>query len=125
MAAFSYPSSWDFNCEPETGQQLITKLYPAGTAPIFKPPADSRDDIGAPSADDLDAAPIGFGKYRTRTPLEILAIDPGWLVWAKRETGRIICSDTVHEQAKRRHEELQVRQQMSRVNRRSGGFIPR
>ncbi len=123
MAHFSYPSSWDFGCEPETQQQLFDATenfrrehsnLPQQPA-LFQPPplasSDSRDNMA-----------IGFGKYRTRTPLEVLAIDPGWLVWAKRETGRILCSDEVQEQAQRRYEQQAVR---TKVHRRSGGFIPR
>lgn len=129
MAQISYPSSWDFGREPERGTAF--PQYPMFQEPkeqqaaLFKPPADPRDDIGVPSGNDLDSTPVGFGKYRTRTPLEILAIDPGWLVWAMAETGRLLCSEEIHMQAKRRKQQLAAQQNIPQIRRRSGGFIPR
>lgn len=35
--------------------------------------------------EELDHTPLDFGKYRGQTPDQIAAIDPGYVVWLRRE----------------------------------------
>lgn len=57
----------------------------------------------------IDDEPLGFGKYKGRTPKEVLYINPGYIVWAKENVSLFECSDEVYEQAKEDYE-MQTRE---------------
>lgn len=94
--------------EPHSnGQLFIThvdpnpKTYP--TPPHAPPHYDPRDNEGAGNSvgEMLDDLPIGFGKkYPTKTPNEIMKIDPQYIVWCRENTSRVFCSDALYNSAK-------------------------
>lgn len=43
----------------------------------------NRDDLYVP--DDANDA-LGYGKYKTLTPLQVLELDPAYIVWAHEHT---------------------------------------
>lgn len=50
----------------------------------------------------LDNCELGFGKkYPTKTPVEILQIDPGYIVWCRENTTRVFCSDDLLARARK------------------------
>jgi hypothetical protein len=51
--------------------------------------------VSSPTLNELNTVPVGFGKYKDKSPVEILECDPAYLVWAIKTTGRIQCSEAV------------------------------
>lgn len=43
--------------------------------------ADSRDDLGAGTREDIDNTKLPRGKYAGKTHEWVVATDPGWVVW--------------------------------------------
>ena len=73
--------------------EFIT-LPPTSYSPSYQPP------ITSPTA--LDNVVIGFGKkYPTKSPIEILKIDPGYIVWCRENTTRVFCSDELLAKARK------------------------
>lgn len=54
------------------------------------------------SHDDQDDTPLVYGKYCGETPLHILEIDPGYIVWTWEKTENVICSKGLYDEAVRK-----------------------
>ena len=52
-----------------------------------------------PEKPDIDDMPLSFGKYKGKTPNEILELDAGYLIWAYDNIEQVIMSDDLHDQA--------------------------
>lgn len=48
----------------------------------------------------LDNMELGFGKYRYKTPAQLLVTDPGYIVWMYEQTERGACSEELYLKAK-------------------------
>jgi len=77
-------SSWDFDSDPDKRSTDLSFAKP-----------EPRDSLFAVSPEEGNNTPIGFGKYRAKTPVQILECDPEYLRWAIQVTGRINCSEPV------------------------------
>ena len=111
QSEISPDSQWDIGLdkfidwEPHSnGQLFIThvdpnpKTYP--TPPHTSEPVYHNVSSGS-GAEMLDDLVIGFGKkYPTKTPREILELDPQYLVWCRENTSRVFCSDSLYNSAR-------------------------
>lgn len=48
------------------------------------------------TAIDIDAVPLGFGKYKGQTPNDIGNADPGYIVWLYENLESKVCSKELY-----------------------------
>lgn len=60
-------------------------LTRAGKTLRSKPAVKTAVAAVALSNDALDSTPLPFGRHKGKTPIEVLSIEPSYLVWLDRE----------------------------------------
>ena len=101
------PSQWDNNLdkfvdwEPHSnGQLFITHVDPNPPTYPTPPHIDTQNSHG--EYKPIDSLQLDFGKkYPDKTPMQLLSIDPQYIVWCRENTQRVFCSDELYEAAKR------------------------
>ena len=98
-------SQWDIGLdkfidwEPHSnGQLFITHVDP--NPKVYPTPPNESESSGEYKA--IDSLQLGFGKkYPNQTPMQLLTIDPQYIVWCRENTSRVFCSDELYDAAKR------------------------
>ena len=108
MSNITSPSLWDpidKNLSPKFLWPILDECDPAADMRMddgvkLELP-DPRDEPTYVAKTALDNCELGFGKYRYKTPVQLLETDPGYIVWVYEQTERGCCSEDLYNQAKK------------------------
>ena len=101
-------SQWDIGLdkfmdwEPHSNGQLFITHVDPNPKTYPSPPQPELDTNLYGEYKAIDSLQLGFGKkYPNKTPMQLLSIDPQYIVWCRENTSRVFCSDELYDAAKR------------------------